>query len=190
MTSSQSLANPNWENLPRPEDDGAADHLLGMEMPDIALQATDGGQVTLSGMAGPVVVYAYPMTGRPDRALPAGWDDIPGARGCTPQSCAFRDHHAELQSLGATAVFGLSTQSPEDQAEAAARLHLPFALLSDANLDLAHVLDLPSFEVEGRRLLRRLTLLVQNGHITHLRYPVFPPDSDAEAVAQWLKGLA
>jgi peroxiredoxin len=118
------------------------------------------------------------------------WNDIPGARGCTPQSCAFRDHHADLRALGATEVFGLSTQSPEDQAEAAARLHLPFALLSDEALTLARALSLPSFGVEGRTLLRRLTLLIQNGRITHLRYPVFPPDSDAGAVANWLKNLA
>lgn len=189
MTSPKALANPDWDSLPRPEDDGAADHLAGAEMPDIALPATDDRRVSLHGAPGPVVVYAYPMTGRPDRALPEGWNDIPGARGCTPQSCAFRDHHADLRALGAKEVFGLSTQSPEDQAEAAARLHLPFALLSDANLTLAHALNLPRFEVEGRTLLRRLTLMILNGRITHLRYPVFPPDSDAEAVAQWLKDL-
>jgi peroxiredoxin len=140
-------------------------------------------------VAGPVILYAYPMTGRPDRALPEGWTDIPGARGCTPQSCAFRDHHAELRALGAAEVFGLSTQSPQDQAEAAARLHLPFALLSDAQLTLARALDLPTFEVEGKPLLRRLTMLVQQGRITQLRYPVFPPDSDAGSVAGWLRGL-
>ena len=190
MTTPSSLTDPDWDSLPRPEDDGAAGHLPGAGLPDVALPATDGRRVSLHAVKGPVVVYAYPMTGRPDRALPEGWDDIPGARGCTPQSCAFRDHHAELRALGAVEVFGLSTQSPEDQAEAAARLHLPFALLSDAELILARALGLPTFEVEGRVLLRRLTLLIQDGRITRLCYPVFPPGSDAGIVAEWLRERA
>jgi peroxiredoxin len=184
-----SLASPDWNSLPRPEDDGAAAHLMGADVPDVALPATDGQQVSLDGIEGPVVVYAYPMTGRPDRALPEGWDDIPGARGCTPQSCAFRDHHADLRALGASEVFGLSTQSPEDQAEAATRLHLPFAFLSDESLTLTRALRLPTFQVAGKILLRRLTMLIRDGKIVRMRYPVFPPDSDAEAVARWLKDL-
>ncbi len=181
---------PDWSALPRPEDDGAADHLHDALLPDVALPSTAGGTVRLSGLEGLAVLYLYPMTGRPDRALPEGWDAIPGARGCTPQSCAFRDHYAELTGLGAAHVFGLSTQSPEDQAEAAARLHLPFPLLSDAELDLARAMRLPVMEVEGRTMLRRMTLIAEAGRIVHLRYPVFPPDSDAQAVADWLRARA
>jgi peroxiredoxin len=171
--------------LPVPEDDGAAEHLPGLELPPVSLASTSGENVDLSALAGRTVLYCYPMTGRPDRALPAGWDGIPGARGCTPQSCAFRDHHAELGALGAR-VFGLSTQSTGYQREAKERLHLPFELLSDQELRFAGALGLPTFEVEGTVLLKRLTMIVSDGRIEKVFYPVFPPDKNAGEVAAWL----
>jgi peroxiredoxin len=173
-------------DLPVPEDDGAADHLPGMRLPSVPLASTSGDIVDLSALPGRTVVYCYPMTGRPDRSLPAGWDEIPGARGCTPQSCSFRDHHAELRSLGAS-VFGSSTQDTEYQREAATRLHLPFALLSDSDLALAGALGLPTFEVDGMVLLKRLTLVIDEGWIEKVFYPVFPPDRSAEEVVEWLE---
>jgi peroxiredoxin len=176
------------DDLPVPEDDGAADHLPGMRLPSVPLASTSGEIVDLSALPGRTVVYCYPMTGRPDRSLPAGWDEIPGARGCTPQSCSFRDHHAELRSLGAS-VFGSSTQDTEYQREAATRLHLPFALLSDSDLALAGALGLPTFEVDGMVLLKRLTLVIDEGWIEKVFYPVFPPDRSAEEVVEWLEDL-
>jgi peroxiredoxin len=175
-------------DLPVPEDDGAADHLPGMRLPPVSLAATSGEVVDLSTLAGRTVVYCYPMTGRPDRSLPTGWDEIPGARGCTPQSCSFRDHHAELRALGASG-FGLSTQDTDYQSEAATRLHLPFALLSDADLAFARALGLPTFEVDGMVLLKRLTLVIDEGWIEKVFYPVFPPDRSAEEVVEWLEDL-
>jgi peroxiredoxin len=175
-------------DLPVPEDDGAADHLPGMRLPPISLASTSGAVVDLTALPGRTVVYCYPMTGKPDRSLPAGWDEIPGARGCTPQSCSFRDHHAELRALGAS-VFGLSTQDTDYQSEAASRLHLPFALLSDSDLAFAGALDLPTFEVEGMVLLKRLTLIIDEGWIEKVFYPVFPPDRSAEEVVGWLENL-
>ena len=172
--------------LPVPEDDGAAEHLPGMRLPSVPLASTSGEIVDLSALPGRTVVYCYPMTGRPDRSLPAGWDEIPGARGCTPQTCSFRDHHAELRSLGAS-VFGSSTQDTEYQREAATRLHLPFALLSDSDLALAGALGLPTFEVDGMVLLKRLTLVIDEGWIEKVFYPVFPPDRSAEEVVEWLE---
>jgi peroxiredoxin len=150
------------------------------------LATTQGVDIDLSALAGVAVVYAYPMTGRPDVALPDGWDMIPGARGCTPQACAFRDHFAELRTLGADHVLGLSAQSISDQQEAAARLHLPFPLVSDAHFVLADAIGLPTFSVDGRRLLRRLTMMIVDGSIQHAFYPVFPPDVNAQAVMAWL----
>jgi peroxiredoxin len=173
-------------DLPVPEDDGAADHLPGMRLPSVPLASTSGEIVDLSVLPGRTGVYCYPMTGRPDRSLPAGWDEIPGARGCTPQSCSFRDHHAELRSLGAS-VFGSSTQDTEYQREAATRLHLPFALLSDSDLAFAGALGLPTFEVDGMVLLKRLTLVIDEGWIEKVFYPVFPPDRSAEEVVEWLE---
>jgi peroxiredoxin len=175
-------------NLPVPEDDGAADHLPGMRLPSVPLASTSGEIVDLSALQGRTVVYCYPMTGSPDRSLPEGWDEIPGARGCTPQSCSFRDHHAELRSLG-TSVFGSSTQDTEYQREAATRLHLPFALLSDSDLAFAGALGLPTFEVEGMVLLKRLTLVIDEGWIEKVFYPVFPPDRSAKEVIEWLEDL-
>ena len=174
------------ENLPAPTDGGAADHLPGMQLPPIPLMSTAGETVDLSALQGRTVVYCYPMTGRPGGDLPPGWDEIPGARGCTPQSCSFRDHHAELRALGAR-VFGLSTQSTRYQREAAGRLHLPFQLLSDAELAFAGALSLPTFEVEGTVLLKRLTLVIEDGRIEKVFYPVFPPDKSAAQVVEWLE---
>lgn len=174
------------DDLPVPEDDGAADHLPGTSLPPISLASTAGEVVDLSALPGRAVVYCYPMTGRPDRSLPTGWNEIPGARGCTPQSCSFRDHHAELGALGAR-VFGLSTQDTDYQQEAAERLHLPFALLSDADLAFAGALGLPTFEVEDMILLKRLTLVIDDGRIEKVFYPVFPPDRSAEEVVEWLQ---
>jgi peroxiredoxin len=173
-------------DLPVPTDDGAADHLQGMRLPPVALASTAGETVDLSALPGRTVLYCYPMTGRPGGDLPRGWDEIPGARGCTPQSCSFRDHHAELQALGAR-VFGLSTQDTEYQSEAAGRLHLPFQLLSDAALGFAGALGLPTFEVEGTVLLKRLTLVIEYGRIEKVFYPVFPPDKSAAEVVEWLE---
>ena len=173
------------EGLPEPTDDGACDHLPGSDLPSVPLTSTSGDQVDLSALTGTTVVYCYPLTGRPDQELPGGWDEIPGARGWTPQSCAFRDHHAELRDLGAR-VFGLSTQTSAYQQEAAQRLHLPFALLSDENLELARALDLPTFDAEGMTLVKRVTLIVEDGEIRKVFYPVFPPGRNAEEVILWL----
>lgn len=173
-------------DLPVPVDDGAAAHLPGIALPDFELAATDGARVKLSGMRGRVVVYVYPMTGRPDVALPDGWEAIPGARGCTPQSCGFRDHHAELRALDAQ-VFGLSAQTTEYQREVQQRLHLPFALLSDVELLGKRYLNLPMFQASGMELYKRLTLILRDGRIEHVFYPVFPPDRNAEAVLEWLR---
>ena len=173
-------------DLPVPVDDGACDHLPGMRLPSIALPATDGSMVDLSTIPGRSVVYAYPRTGRPDQPLPTGWDEIPGARGCTPQSCAYRDLAAELSAFGAR-VFGLSTQDTPYQQEVVARLHLPFPLLSDERLELTTALSLPSFEVDGMTLIKRLTLIIDDGAIETVFYPVFPPDADAANVAVWLR---
>jgi peroxiredoxin len=173
-------------NLPVPQDDGACDHLPGILVPAIPLRGTAGGEVVLANLPGRVVVYCYPRTGRPDEPSPAGWNEIPGARGCTPQSCSFRDHFTELKSSNAE-VFGLSTQSTEDQQEAAARLHLPFELLSDYGLRFARALKLPTFNVEGMELIKRLTLILSDGRIEKVFYPVFPPDRNAGDVLDWLK---
>lgn len=177
---------PDWSTIPAPVDDGGAAHLPGLRLPAIALPATDGTEVVLSALPGRIVVYAYPRTGQPGAALPEGWDAIPGARGCTPQSCAFRDRFAALTALGVAHLFGLSTQDGAYQREAADRLHLPFPLLSDAALRLASALPLPTFETGGMTLLKRLTLVIEDGVVRHVFYPVFPPDGSAAEVAAWL----
>ncbi|XAT59151.1 redoxin family protein [Rhodobacteraceae bacterium IMCC1335] len=177
----------DWSQLPRPEDDGAAAHLTGIALKHLPLPATNGSQVDLASLQGQVVLYIYPMTGRPDVPLPDGWDGIPGARGCTPQSCAFRDHYADLKALGVDHLFGLSTQTTEYQVEAAERMHLPFPLLSDADLTFANALELPTFEVEGMTLLKRMALILRDGEIIKTFYPVFPPDRNADDVMEWLK---
>ena len=174
------------DNLPVPKDDGGASHLIGRPLPDIGLLSTSGATINLHERRGLVVVYAYPLTGRPGVPLPAGWDEIPGARGCTPESCAFRDHQAELRDLGAE-VFGLSTQSSDYQREVRERLHLPFDLLSDEAFAFTDALSLPTFSVESLRLLKRLTLICREGVIAHVFYPVFPPDKHADEVVDWLR---
>lgn len=169
-----------------PEDDGAADHLVGLQMPRLSRRATTGREVDVSDLGDrAAVLYVYPRTGRPDRPVPAAWDAIPGARGCTPESCGFRDHFGEISALGAS-VFGLSTQDSDYQREAANRLHLPFEILSDSDLALTEALRLPTFQFEGDRLLKRLTMVVRGGRIEHVFYPVFPPDTHAETVVAWL----
>jgi peroxiredoxin len=176
------------EDLPVPVDDGAASHLPGRPMPALSLPATDGRQVALDALGpGRTVVYIYPMTGRPGVELPPGWDDIPGARGCTPESCGFRNLHAELLAAGAAQVFGLSSQSTEYQREAVDRLHLPFAMLSDEHLALAGALGLPTFTADGTTLYRRLTMIITDGVIEHVFYPIFPPDQHAQEVLDWLR---
>jgi peroxiredoxin len=184
----------NYEQLPAdlpvPEDDGAADRLPGLVMPSVPLPATSGGTIDLAQAGRPrAIVYLYPMTGTPGVPLLEGWDQIPGARGCTPESMGFRDHYEELTALGAE-VFGLSSQDPPDQAEAAARLKLPFPLLSDAGLVLAERLGLPTFEAGDRPRYKRLTLVLNGGRIEHVFYPVFPPDQHAAEVLAWLRQAA
>jgi peroxiredoxin len=174
------------DDLPVPQDDGAARHLVGRRMPDLALPATDGARVNLARLSGRSVVYAYPRTGQPGKALPTGWDMIPGARGCTPQSCGFRDHFAKLKKLGVAQLYGLSTQETGYQREVVERLHLPFPILSDTGGALTHALDLPTFTVDGMTLLRRLTLVIDDGTIGKVFYPVFPPDRSAAEVIDWL----
>ena len=176
------------DNLPVPEDDGACDHLVGMMIPDISLASTAGEKVMISGLSGVTVLYCYPMTGRPGEELPAGWDDIPGARGCTPQSCAFRDASDQITALNAR-IFGLSTQDTAYQSEMATRLHLPFAVLSDAEYALSTALRLPLFEAGGMRLIKRVTLIICDGQITAVHYPIFPSHSDPEWVISTLSSL-
>jgi len=175
------------DNLPVPQDDGAARHLVGLHLPAIALPATEGSLIDVSVLQGRTVMYIYPRTGRPDEALPDGWDVIPGARGCTPQSCSFRDHFAELRGLGVAHIFGLSTQDTDYQREAVDRLHLPFSILSDEHLALTHAITLPTFDVAGMTLLKRMVLVIDDGTITKVFYPVFPPDKSADEVIDWLK---
>ncbi|HEU4345507.1 MAG TPA: peroxiredoxin [Candidatus Binatia bacterium] len=173
------------DGLPVPIDDGATDHLTDMMLPSVPLTSTRGSRVDLASLRGRTVVYCYPRTGQPDVDPPKGWDQIPGARGCTPQSCAFRDSYTELQAL-ASEVFGLSTQSTDYQVEAVRRLRLPFALLSDSELILTHALKLPTFEIESMTLIKRLTLIILDGRIEKVFYPVFPPDKNAAEVIDWL----
>jgi peroxiredoxin len=182
--------NPSLANLPAPTDDGAARHLPGMALPDLALPSTANRRVNLSTVTSPrLVIYAYPMTKRPETALPQGWDEIPGARGCTAEACAFRDHRAELAALQA-AVFGVSTQSTEYQQEMVKRLHVPFEILSDEQLAWATALRLPTFSIGGMTLLKRLTLIVRDRRIEHVFYPVFPADKHADEVIAWLQQSA
>ena len=174
-------------NLPVPRDDGGARHLAGMALPDLALPSTADRLVNLSRLtASEAVIYCYPMTGRPGTPLPAGWDDIPGARGCTPETCGFRNLHPDLTRLGVE-VFGLSTQDTLYQQEMVKRLDVPFEVLSDEHLALARALRLPTLAVAGMTLLKRLTLIVRQGRIEHVFYPVFPPDIHAQKVIAWLK---
>jgi peroxiredoxin len=176
------------QGLPVPEDDGAARHLPGAAVPDLALPSTAGGQVSLAHAEGPVVVFAFPWAGRPGEPLPAeGWDAIPGARGCTAEACGFGDVHGDLRALG-LGVLGVSVQSPERQMEIVERLALPYPLLSDERLELARAMGLPTFAAGRRRLLRRLTMLVRDARVERIWHPVFPPDRHAERVRTDLAG--
>jgi peroxiredoxin len=177
---------PLPKDLPVPIDDGAAAHLVGLELPNVSLVSTNGSNINIGELTGRWVIYVYPMTGRPGVPLPDGWDAIPGARGCTPQSCSFRDHYAELKALHA-GVIGLSTQPSDYQREARDRLHLPFELLSDSGLQLKDALRLPTFTVAGMELYKRLTLIARDGNIEMVFYPVFPPDRNADQVLTWLR---
>jgi peroxiredoxin len=189
MTEAPGTHNPQFlpSGIPTPQDDGAARHLAGAKLPDLVLPATDGTSVNLSRLSRRTVIYIYPRTGVPGVDPPTGWDQIPGARGCTPQSCAFRDHFGELARLGVAHLYGLSTQDTAYQREAATRLHLPFALLSDEKLALAKALKLPTFSVAGMTLLKRMALVVDDGQITKVFYPVFPPDKSAAEVIAWIQ---
>ncbi|HEX2727669.1 MAG TPA: peroxiredoxin [Beijerinckiaceae bacterium] len=178
---------PDWSTIPAPRDDGAVRHLVGARMASVRLPATSGDAVDVSALRGRTIVYAYPRTGRPGIDNPDGWDMIPGARGCTPQTCSFRDHFAELTGLGVQHLFGLSTQDPDYQREAAERLHLPFAILSDERLNLTRAMNLPTFATGGMTLLKRFTLVIDDGTIRHVFYPVFPPDRSASDVVDWLR---
>lgn len=182
-----SIATPDWSTLPVPEDDGAARHLPGLRLPSLPLAATDNTTVDLARLAGRVVLFVYPRSGRPNQPNPPGWDQIPGARGCTTQCNAFRDAFAELRALGVDHLFGLSVQSTADQREMAQRQQLPFPILSDEDFALTRALRLPSFTTSGMTLLKRLTLVARNAVIEHVFYPVFPPDQNAAAVAAWLR---
>lgn len=173
-------------DLPVPVDDGASNHLPGLFLPNIQLAETNGELIQLSKLQGRHVIYIYPMTGQPNIALPEGWDNIPGSRGCTPQSCSFRDHADELGKLN-TKIFGLSSQTTEYQLEVKSRLHLPFELISDSRLILKQTLGLPTFYANNFELYRRLTLITENNKIVKTFYPVFPPDKNVEDVITWLK---
>ena len=184
----KNLFEVDWSKIPAPSDDGGAAHLAGMKIPPVSLLATDDNSVDLSALKGRTVVFAYPRTGEPGKiGLVDDWDMIPGARGCTPQTCSFRDLYTELKAAGAEHVFGLSTQSNVYQAEMAARLHLPFPVLSDEKLELTRALGLPTMEVAGLTLIKRLALIVDDARIKHVFYPVFPPDRNAGDVLAWLK---
>jgi peroxiredoxin len=176
-------------DLPVPVDDCATDHLPGMRLPEIALRSTSGRDVALASLPGWTVVYTYPRTGEDGQGPPPGWNEIPGARGCTPQTCGFRDHHRELTGLGA-AVFGMSTQTSDYQREMVERLHVPFEVLSDADLEMVHALRLPTFTFREMTLMKRVTMFVRDGVIEHVIYPVFPPDRSAEEAVRWLEGAA
>ena len=184
----KNLLEVDWTKIPAPQDDGAADHLKGLKIPRISLLATDDNSVILSALSGRTVVFAYPRTGEPGKiSLVDDWDMIPGARGCTPQTCSFRDLFSELKASGAQHVFGLSTQSNAYQTEMASRLHLPFPVLSDEKLELTRALNLPTMDVAGLKLIKRLALVIDDACISHVFYPVFPPDRNASDVLAWLK---
>jgi len=175
------------DNLPVPIDDGGAQHLWNSRLPEIELVATDGAKINLSRLRGTLVLFCYPRTGRPgEPSLVENWDQIPGARGCTPQTCGYRDFYSELREAGIQHVFGLSTQTPDYQREAAGRLHLPFPLLSDEHLQLTRAMRLPTLNLAGQVLTKRLTLVARASRVLHLFYPVFPPDKDAEHTLSWV----
>lgn len=182
------LLAPDWSKIPAPQDDGAARHLVGMKLPPVVLPATDGASVMLSHLKGRIVLFAYPRTGETGKiGLVDDWDMIPGARGCTPQTCAFRDLFKDLRAAGARHVFGISTQESAYQREMAERLHVPFQILSDSNLEYTRALKLPCMDVAGLTFIKRLALVIDDATITKVFYPVFPPDRNAGDVLAWLQ---
>lgn len=184
----QNLTDVDWSKIPAPQDDGAARHLPGMTVASVSLPATDGSSIDLSALSGRVVLFAYPRTGEPGKiGLTDDWDMIPGARGCTPQTCAFRDLYADLKAAGADHVFGLSTQSPAYQREMVERLHVPFSVLSDDRLAFASAMKLPTMVVANQTLIKRLAVIIDAARVVHAFYPVFPPDRNAGDVLAWLK---
>ena len=185
--SQKNLEAVDWSAIPAPIDDGAANHLQRMSLPEVALKSISGGSINVGALKGWTIIYFYPMTGQPGVPLPDGWDDIPGARGCTPQSCSFRDLSQKLKKLGVDNIYGISTQPSDYQKEAADRLHLPFALLSDEQRELTDALNLPIMEVNENILIKRLTLIVHNSEIQEVFYPVFPPDRNADDVLQFMR---
>lgn len=187
MSTLRNLTDINWSALPVPEDKGETDHLIGREMPDMPLIATNSDEVNLHKLRGTTILFAYPRTGRPNENASDHWAQIPGAKGCTPQACAFRDLFLELKAAGANHVYGLSTQATSYQIEATNRLHLPYPILSDENLKLTKLMDLPTFTFEGSVLLKRVTLIIRDGIIKHVFFPVFPPDRNAQDALEWLR---
>jgi len=184
----KNLLNVDWSMIPAPVDDGATSHLAGAAIAGVALPATDGTTVSLAALKGRIVVFAYPRTGEPGKAsLVDDWDMIPGARGCTPQTCSFRDLFADLKAAGAQGVFGLSSQSTAYQREMVERLHVPFAVLSDEKLALTRAMRLPTMDVAGQTLIKRFALVIDDGRITKVFYPVFPPYRNAGDVLAWLQ---
>jgi peroxiredoxin len=174
------------KNLPVPQDDGACRHLEGMAIPAIELRATSGRVLELSQLTlDPTILFFYPRTGRPDEPVPVDWDEIPGARGCTPQSCGFRDLYKEFRAHGYQ-VFGVSTQTTEYQREFAERMRIPFEILSDSEFKLTTAMKLPTFEFSGMRLLKRMAWVCEDSHVKKVFYPVFPPDENAVNVLKWL----
>ncbi len=187
--SAQSSPGTDWSKIPAPEDDGGCDHLSGARLPSVALTATDGEKVDLSALGGTVVVFAFPRTGEPGKpSLVDNWESIPGARGCTPQTCGFRDLYSAMREAGADHIYGRSTQDTGYQRAAVARLNLPYPLLSDEHLELATAMRLPVLEVAGHRLIKRLAFIARDGVIQAIFYPVFPPDQNANLVLDWLDG--
>eukprot|EP01111_Echinosteliopsis_oligospora_P008187 TRINITY_DN23692_c0_g1_i1.p1 TRINITY_DN23692_c0_g1~~TRINITY_DN23692_c0_g1_i1.p1 ORF type:complete len:192 (-),score=18.04 TRINITY_DN23692_c0_g1_i1:33-608(-) len=176
------------KDLPVPTDDGACNHLVGSTIPSsLSLPTTDSDQVSLSQCPGLTIVFCYPRTGAPNEIVPESWNAIPGARGCTPQACSFRDTIDELKKLGVSRVFGVSTQSSDYQREVKERLHLPYELLSDELLEFVNALKLPTFEWEGKKVIKRLAIAIEDGKISKCWYPIFPPNSNAADVSDWLK---
>ena len=183
----QNLLKVDWSKIPAPKADVSLDHLNNYQIPEIKLQSTKGEFVNVGKLSGLSVIYIYPMTGQPNVALPKDWDEIPGARGCTPQSCSFRDNFSELTKLNIKNIFGLSSQTTDYQKELATRLHLPYAILSDEKLAFANALKLPTFKIDNMDLIKRITLILDDNKIIKYFYPVFPPDENVNQVIAWLK---
>ena len=180
------LSAPDWSKIPAPKEDEDLSHLLKYKIKSVLLKSTNNQSVDLSKIKGLSIIYIYPMTGQPNKPLPENWDNIPGARGCTPQSCSFRDNFSILKNLNVNNIFGLSTQTTDYQKEMTERLHLPFPVLSDEKLEFSKQLNLPIFEVENMKLIKRITLILKDNEIIKYFYPIFPPDKNVELVIQFL----